>query len=57
MKSSKPIERLFQEGLKDFQASPSQKVWDGIEEKLTDKKDRRRFIPFWCKWLQSLPSY
>jgi hypothetical protein len=47
MKSSKPIERLFQEGLKDFQASPSQKVWDGIEEKLTDKKNRRRFIPFW----------
>ena len=47
MKSLKPIERLFQEGLKDFQASPSQKVWDGIEEKLSDKKKHRRFIPLW----------
>lgn len=47
MKSSKPIERLFQEGLKDFQASPSPKVWDGIEEKLSEKKKRRLLLPFW----------
>ncbi|MFO7745641.1 MAG: outer membrane beta-barrel protein [Psychroflexus sp.] len=49
MKSSKSIERLFQEGLKDFQASPSHKVWDGIEEKLSGKKKRRRYVPFWLQ--------
>ncbi|SDG99422.1 hypothetical protein [Psychroflexus sediminis] len=47
MKSSKSIERLFQEGFKDFQASPSPKVWNGIEEKLTGKKHSRRILPFW----------
>ncbi|NEV92930.1 PorT family protein [Psychroflexus sp. YR1-1] len=47
MKSSKSIERLFQEGLKDLQASPSPKVWNGIEAKLTGKKQSRRTLPFW----------
>lgn len=47
MKSSKPIERLFQEGLKDFQASPSPKLWDEIEAKMSEKKKRRRLLPLW----------
>lgn len=47
MKSSKSIERLFQESFKDFQASPSPKVWNGIEEKLANKKQSRRLLPIW----------
>jgi hypothetical protein len=47
MKSSKPIERLFQEGLNDLQTSPSPKVWKGIEEKLSGRKKKKRFAAFW----------
>lgn len=47
MKSSKSIERLFQESFKDFQASPSPKVWNGIEENLARKKQERKILPFW----------
>lgn len=48
MKSSKHIERLFQEGLKDFQASPSPKVWNGIEEHLAHKR-KKRIAPLWWR--------
>lgn len=47
MKTSKSIERLFQEGLKDFEASPSPKVWNGIEAKLAGRKQPKRISPFW----------
>ncbi|MBZ9786969.1 hypothetical protein LB456_05805 [Psychroflexus sp. CAK57W] len=47
MKTSKSIERLFQEGLKDFEASPSPKVWSGIEDKLAGRKQPKRILPFW----------
>ncbi|WP_019037244.1 outer membrane beta-barrel protein [Psychroflexus tropicus] len=50
MKPSKPIERLFQEGLKDFQESPSSKVWEGIEKRL-DQKKKKRLLPVW--WLKA----
>lgn len=46
MKSSKSIERLFQEGLKDFEGSPSSKVWKGIENHLSEKR-KRKIFPLW----------
>lgn len=47
MKPTKPIERLFQENLKDFQASPSPKLWDSIEAQLYHKHQRKRVLPLW----------
>jgi hypothetical protein len=49
MKPSKHIDRLFQESFKDFQESPSPKVWKGIEKKLSEKKRRNKIIPFWWR--------
>lgn len=48
MSEKKNIERLFQEKFKDFEAIPSQKVWDNIEEEL-HKKKKRRVIPIWFR--------
>ena len=47
MKPSKHIERMFQESFKDFQESPSPKVWKGIERKLAERKHSKKIIPFW----------
>lgn len=41
----KNIDRLFQEKLKNLEATPSTRVWNGIEAKLTKKK--RRVLPMW----------
>jgi hypothetical protein len=49
MKPSKHIDRMFQESFKDFQESPSPKVWKGIEKKLAEKKRKNKIIPFWWK--------
>ena len=48
MKEKKNIDRLFQEQLRDFEASPNHQVWLNIEAEL--KKDRkRRVFPLWLK--------
>lgn len=39
------IDRLFQEKLKNLEATPNKRVWNNIESKLQKKK--RRIIPFW----------
>jgi hypothetical protein len=49
MKPSKHIDRMFQESFKDFQESPSPKVWKGIEKKLAEKKRKNKIIPFWWR--------
>ncbi|WP_299666928.1 hypothetical protein [uncultured Polaribacter sp.] len=41
----KNIDRLFQEKLKNLEASPNKRVWSAIESKLDKKK--RRVLPFW----------
>lgn len=41
----KNLDKLFQENLRDFKATPSKNVWNGIENKLDKKK--RRVIPIW----------
>jgi hypothetical protein len=48
MKENKNIDRLFQEQLRDFEASPNPQVWLNIEAEL--KKDKKRkVIPLWLK--------
>lgn len=50
MSEKKHIDRLFQEKFKDFEVSPSPKVWNNIERKLKVKKKRRTiFIPLGYK--------
>jgi len=49
MNDKKHIDRLFQEKLKDFEATPSNSVWENISAELqADKKDRK-VIPLWLK--------
>lgn len=43
----KHIDRIFQEGLKQFEPIPSGKVWNQIEARLQPKK--KRLLPFWFK--------
>ena len=48
MDEKKPIDRLFQEKLKDFEVFPEANVWKNIEGELTKKK-RRRIVPLWLR--------
>ncbi len=50
MSDKKHIDRLFQEGFKDFEAIPSDAVWENIEAKLNPKKKKRRVIPIWWRY-------
>jgi len=47
MSDKKHIDRLFQEKLKDFEATPSDKVWESIEKELHGEKRKRRILPLW----------
>jgi hypothetical protein len=47
MSDKKHIDRLFQEKLKNFEATPNDAVWDSIENTLHQKKRKRRVIPLW----------
>ena len=47
MSDKKHIDRLFQEKLKDFEATPNDAVWESIKLKLHEKKRKRRIIPLW----------
>lgn len=49
MNNFKNIDRLFQEKLKDYEVSPPNKVWSGIENNLTVIPQKRR-IPVWVKF-------
>lgn len=49
MRDKKHIDRLFQEGLKDFEATPSDAVWKNIEAELNQDNKKRRILPIW--WL------
>jgi hypothetical protein len=50
MRNKKHIDRLFQEGLKDFEATPSDAVWGNIESELNKDKEKRRIIPIWWRY-------
>lgn len=47
MDNKKHIDRLFQEKFKDFEAAPSDAVWERISENLPVKKKKRRVIALW----------
>ncbi len=50
MSDQKHIDRLFQEKFKDFEATPSEALWDRIATDLDQqKKDRRRVLPLWLR--------
>lgn len=44
-----PIDRLFEEKLKDYSEVPDHKVWKAIETSLNKRKKSRKGIPFWWK--------
>ena len=50
MSEKKHIDRIFQEGFKDFEAIPSDAVWIKIEAELKRKKKKRRVIPIWWRY-------
>ncbi|MCB4807357.1 hypothetical protein LG651_03770 [Tamlana sp. 62-3] len=50
MSDKKHIDRLFQEGFKDFEATPNNAVWERIETELNQKKKKRRVIPIWWRY-------
>lgn len=50
MNDKKNIDRLFQEGFKDFEAEPNNQVWINIETALKKKEKERKIIPFWMQF-------
>ncbi len=48
MRDLKNIDRLFQENLKDFEVSPPNKAWNGIEKQLASAS-KNRHVPIWAK--------
>ena len=50
MKERKHIDRLFQEGFKDFEATPKDAIWQNIEAKLHHNKKKRRALPIWWRY-------
>lgn len=49
MKEKKNIDELFQDGFKDFEASPSPRVWENIQAALKKEKKERKVIPLWIR--------
>ena len=48
MKTHKNIDRLFQEKLKDFEASPPKEAWDTIKKEI-DSSNKKPLFPLWLK--------
>ncbi|MDB9960827.1 hypothetical protein OAD62_01900 [Oceanihabitans sp.] len=49
MSNKKHIDRVFQEKLKDFEESPSSKVWQNIKGELEQSDDDRKVFPIWLR--------
>jgi hypothetical protein len=49
MSNKKHIDRVFQEKLKDFEESPSSKVWQNIKRELEQSDDDRKVFPIWLR--------
>ncbi|MAP55957.1 outer membrane beta-barrel protein [Altibacter sp.] len=49
MKDKKHIDELFKDRFKDFEATPSPRVWDNIQAQLKEEKEDRKVIPIWWK--------
>lgn len=48
--NKKHIDRLFQEGLKNFEATPSHSVWENVSQQLLTNEKQRKVIPLWMKF-------
>ena len=49
MSNKKHIDRVFQEKLKDFELSPSPKVWKNIKDELKQSDDDEKVFPIWFR--------
>jgi hypothetical protein len=49
MRDKKNIDRLFREKFKDFEATPSNSVWENISSELHNKINTKKGIPIWWK--------
>ncbi|SRX72372.1 outer membrane beta-barrel protein [Aequorivita antarctica] len=49
MKEKKNIDNIFNEGFKNFEATPSPRVWENIQAALKKEKKERKVIPLWIK--------
>lgn len=47
--SKKEIDKLFQEKFENFADTPTEQVWNSIENSLDKKKKNRKVIPIWWK--------
>lgn len=50
MKGKKNIDKLFDDGFKNFEATPSPRVWENIQAELKKEKENRKVIPLWIKY-------
>lgn len=51
MSNKKPIDRLFQEKFKDFEAKPNANVWAGIQNKMEQPKEKGKVgFPVWLRF-------
>ncbi|WP_395045489.1 hypothetical protein [Flavobacterium sp.] len=50
MKENKNIDALFQDKFKNLDFNPPTDAWQNIEERLLEKKEKRRVLPFWWKF-------
>ena len=49
MKDKKNIDKVFKDGLKNLEASPSPRVWENIQAELNKEKSSRKVIPLWIR--------
>jgi hypothetical protein len=49
MKEKKNIDNIFNEAFKNFEATPSPRVWENIQTQLKKEKKERKVIPLWVK--------
>ena len=50
MSDKKHIDRIFQEKLKDLEATPNPKVWENIQSKLEQpREDKEKVFPIWLR--------
>ena len=49
MSEKNNIDRLFQEKFKDFEVTPSDKVWENIQFKMNTKEKKTNLLPFWLR--------
>lgn len=49
MKEKKNIDELFKDGFKNFETTPSPRVWENIQAELKKEKKERKVIPLWIR--------